>query len=60
MRINSIKLTVFIVLAMMVSGTIAGLFMKEIPVGNQEVTYMLLGSLIMGLITVAMGIFKKE
>jgi len=60
MRINSMKLTVIIILAVMITGTVVGLFYKEIPEGNREVMFMVLGSLITGFISAIVSLFKKE
>ncbi len=60
MRINSMKLTVIIILAVMITGTVTGLFYKEIPAGNREVMFMVLGSLITGFISAIVSLFKKE
>lgn len=60
MKINSMKLTIIIILAVMISGTVAGLFYKEIPEGNREVMYMVLGSLITGFISAIVNFSKKD
>ena len=60
MRINSMKLTVVIILAVMISAIIAALFLREIPEGNLEVTYIILGSLLTIFGRAIADLFKKE
>jgi len=43
MRINSMKLTIIMILALMVSGILVLLFFREIPVGNREAALIILG-----------------
>ena len=60
MKINSIKLTVVILLAVMISGIAVGLFYVTIPDGNGEVFYMLIGILAATLGRAVADLFKKE
>ena len=60
MRINSIKLTVVIMLMVMIAGIMMGLFYIEIPEGNREVAYMLLGIIGTTLVRAIADLFKKE
>ena len=59
MRINAMKLTVIIILVAVMAGIIAGLFFIEIPEGNREVSYMLLGMLGTALIQAIADLFKR-
>lgn len=59
MRINSMKLTVIILLVVLLAGIISGLFFVEIPEGNREVAYMLLGMFGTTLIYAIGDLFKK-
>lgn len=58
-KINNIKLTLALFLTVMVGGIIAGLFFIEIPDGNREVAYTLLGAVSTALITVINSILRK-
>lgn len=60
MRINSIKLTVVVMLATMITGISVGLFYVQIPEGNSEVFYMLIGILAATLGRAVADLFKKE
>lgn len=59
MKINSIKLTVILILAFMVAGVIAGLFFKEIPIGNRDASLLVLGALVAELGHSITDLFKK-
>jgi hypothetical protein len=59
MKINSMKLTIIIMLAFMVSGVVVGLFYKEIPAGNREAALIVLGTLISELGHAIADMFKK-
>ena len=59
MRINSMKLSVIIMLVVLLSGIIVGLFFIEIPEGNREVAYTLLGMIGTSLIYAISDLFKK-
>lgn len=60
MKINSMKLIIIIGLLLFLSGTMAGLFFKPIPVGNGDVIYMFVG-ILLGILSHAIsGMFKKE
>ena len=60
MKINSMKFTVVIMLALMIAGVLTGLFFIEMPVGNREVAYILLGSLFATFGRAIADLFKKE
>jgi len=60
MKINSIKLTVVVMLVLMITGILIGLFFIEIPEGNREVAYMLLGIIGTTLVRAIADLFKKE
>ena len=60
MKINSIKFLIIIMLILMMTGILLGLFMVEIPEGNTEVLYMLLGVLAATLGRAVSDMFKKE
>ncbi len=60
MRINSIKLSVVILLALMIAGIAVGLFFIQIPEGNGEVFYMLIGVLAATMGRAVADLFKKE
>ena len=60
MRINSMKLAMIMILDVMVSGVIAGLFILPIPSGNMDVLYMMAGVLLGIMSTVTILMFKKE
>jgi len=59
-KINSIKFLIIIMLILMMTGILLGLFMVEIPEGNTEVLYMLLGVLAATLGRAVSDMFKKE
>lgn len=46
MRINSMKLTIIVIQLLMISGIMTALFTIEIPEGNREVAYVVIGGLI--------------
>ena len=60
MRINTMKLSIIIILLMMISGIIVGLFYVKIPEGNGEVFYMMAGMLLGIVSTIIVLMFKKE
>ena len=60
MKINSMKLSIIIMLIIMMVGILAGLFFIEIPDGNTEVSYMLLGVIAAILGRAIADMFKKE
>jgi hypothetical protein len=53
------KLAVIIMLVILLAGIISGLFLIEIPEGNREVAYMLLGMIGTTLIYAISDLFKK-
>lgn len=59
MKINSIKLTVVIILSTMVSAVSFGLFFIEIPEGNRDAAVFVLGSMATVLVTAITDLFKK-
>ena len=59
MRINSMKLMIIVILAIMLSGVVAGLFFKEIPQGNREAALIVLGTLVSELGHAIADLFKK-
>lgn len=59
MRINSMKLLVVTQLILILTGIILGLFYVEIPVGNREVSYMLLGGVLSILVESVANLFRK-
>lgn len=59
MRINSIKFTVVMNQLFMITAIIGGLFFIEIPAGNREVTYLILGAMSTNLVTAINNLFQK-
>jgi len=59
MKINTIKFLVVTMLILMVCGIVVGLFLLEIPPGNREVAYTILGTLIASTIHAISDLFKK-
>ena len=45
MKINSMKLTIIIFQLIIITGILGGLFFIEIPEGNREVAFVILGAL---------------
>lgn len=45
MKINSMKLTIILIQLLMIGGIVGGLFFVEIPTGNREVSFVILGAL---------------
>ena len=60
MRINTMKLTIIIIMLLFLGGTMTGLFFKAIPDGNGDVIYMFVGILLGILSTAIMTMFRKE
>lgn len=60
MKINSMKLLVVIMLLFLTIGIVAGLFFVEIPDGNREVAYTLLGAIASILISSINNLFRKS
>lgn len=54
------KLLIIIMLLMMITGIIVGLFFIRIPEGNGEVFYMMAGMLLGIASTIIVLMFKKE
>ena len=59
MKINSMKLLVVILQLALVMGIMAGLFFVEIPQGNREVAYVLLGAISTNLVTSISNLFRR-
>ena len=60
MKINTMKLTIIIIMLLFLAGVMAGLFFKAIPDGNADVIYMFVGILLGIVSTAIMNMFKKE
>ena len=60
MKINNIKFSIVIILAVMNSGVISALFILEIPQGNREVAFLILGSLLTVFGRAIADIWKKD
>jgi len=60
MRINSIKLTVVLIVSLMISLTLFGLFFIEMPTGNRDIANIVLGSLVATFGMAIGNLFKKE
>ncbi len=59
MRINSMKLTIILILIGFLAGIMAGLFFRTMPDGNEDVIYMFIG-ILLGILSHAIsGLFKK-
>jgi len=59
MRINSMKLSIIVMLAIMVSGILVLLFFQEIPIGNREAALIILGIVAGELGHAITDLFKK-
>ena len=60
MKINSMKMTIIIMLIMFLMGVMFGLFFKPVPEGNVDVIYMFVG-MILGMLSSAITtMFRKE
>ena len=60
MKINNIKFSIVVILASMNSGVITALFILEIPQGNREVAFLILGSLLTVFGRAIADIWKKD
>ena len=60
MKINSMKLLIIMTQLVMVSGVITALFMLEIPAGNREVAYVILGALVTDTIHSINNMFQRR
>ena len=60
MKINSIKFTIVIFELIILSGVIVGLFLLEIPNGNQDVAYVVLGTLVADIAHSTNTLFQKR
>jgi len=60
MKINSMKLTIIIIMLLFLGGTMTGLFFKAIPEGNADVIYMFVGILLGIMSTAIMSMFRKD
>ena len=50
MKINSMKLTIILIQLLMIGGIVGGLFFIEIPAGNREVAFVILGALVVDMV----------
>ncbi len=50
MKINSMKLTIILIQLLMIGGIVGGLFFIEIPIGNREVAFVILGALVVDMV----------
>ena len=50
MKINSMKLTIILIQLLMIGGIVGGLFFIEIPMGNREVAFVILGALVVDMV----------
>ena len=61
MKINSMKLIIILLQLMLIGGIVGGLFFIEIPQGNREVAFVILGALTVDTIhSIANMMNKKE
>ena len=59
-RINSMKLTIIIIQLMMITGIVVGLFFIEIPTGNREVAFVILGALTVDMVHSINNMMNKK
>lgn len=59
MRINSMKFSIIVLLISLICGIVACLFFIEIPPGNREVAYVLLGGVLTAMINAIADLFQK-
>ena len=60
MKINSMKLLIIMVQLLIVMAVMAGLFLLEIPIGNREVAYVILGAFVTDMIHSINNMFHKR
>ena len=60
MRINSMKLTIILIQLMMITGIVVGLFFVEIPTGNREVAFVILGALTVDMVHSINNMMNKK
>ena len=60
MKINSMKLTIIIIQLLMIGGIVGGLFFIEIPTGNREVAFVILGALTVDMVHSISNMMNKR
>ena len=60
MRINSMKLTIIIFQLIIITGILCGLFFIEIPEGNREVAFVILGALTVDMVHSINNMMNKK
>ena len=60
MKINSMKLTIIIIQLVMIGGIVYGLFFIEIPQGNREVAFVILGALVVDMVHSINNMMSKK
>jgi len=60
MKINSMKLTIIIMQLLMIAGIVVGLFFIEIPTGNREVSFVILGALTVDMVHSINNMMNKK
>ena len=60
MKINSMKMTIILVLICFLAGVMFGLFFKPVPPGNVDVIYVFVGMIVGILSSAITTMFRKE
>jgi len=60
MKINSMKMTIIIIQLFIIGGIVGGLFFIEIPQGNREVAFVILGALVVDMVHSVNNMMNKK
>jgi len=60
MKINSMKMTIIIIQLFIIGGIVGGLFFIEIPSGNREVAFVILGALVVDMVHSVNNMMSKK
>ena len=60
MKINSMKMTIIIIQLFIIGGIVGGLFFIEIPSGNREVAFVILGALVVDMVHSVNNMMNKK
>ena len=60
MKINSMKMAIIIIQLFIIGGIVGGLFFIEIPSGNREVAFVILGALVVDMVHSVNNMMSKK
>ena len=60
MKINSMKLMIITLQLLLIGGIVCGLFFIEIPTGNREVSFVILGALTVDMVHSISNMMNKK